>query len=70
MIETHDLRRTFRSRTGPVEAVAGIDHHLAHALDAPAADRRRGHRGWLRPAPRAQQGPRAHRLRRPSYAAA
>ena len=25
MIETHDLRRTFRSRTGPVEAVAGID---------------------------------------------
>src|ERR1700738_2485296 len=25
MIETHALRRTFRSRAGPVEAVAGID---------------------------------------------
>src|SRR4030088_2113483 len=25
MIETHGLRRTFRSRAGPVEAVAGVD---------------------------------------------
>src|ERR1700686_1617697 len=25
MIETHALRRTFRSRAGPVEAVAGVD---------------------------------------------
>jgi ABC-2 type transport system ATP-binding protein len=25
MIETHGLRRTFRSRSGPVEAVAGVD---------------------------------------------
>src|SRR6202171_4113878 len=25
MIETHGLRRTFRSRVGPVEAVAGVD---------------------------------------------
>src|SRR6516162_5057677 len=25
MIETHDLRRTFEARTGPVEAVAGVD---------------------------------------------
>jgi ABC-2 type transport system ATP-binding protein len=25
MIETHDLRRTFKSRKGPVEAVAGVD---------------------------------------------
>jgi ABC-2 type transport system ATP-binding protein len=25
MIETHDLRRTFQSRMGPVEAVAGVD---------------------------------------------
>jgi ABC-2 type transport system ATP-binding protein len=25
IIETHDLRRTFKSRVGPVEAVAGID---------------------------------------------
>src|ERR1700694_5130894 len=25
MIETHALRRTFRSRVGPVEAVAGVD---------------------------------------------
>ena len=25
MIETHDLRRTFKSRKGAVEAVAGVD---------------------------------------------
>ena len=25
MIETHDLRKTFKSRRGPVEAVAGVD---------------------------------------------
>src|SRR5215469_7335605 len=25
VIQTHDLRRTFRSRQGPVEAVAGVD---------------------------------------------
>jgi ABC-2 type transport system ATP-binding protein len=25
MIETHDLRKTFKSRTGPVEAVRGVD---------------------------------------------
>ena len=28
MIETHALRRTFTSRAGPVEAVAGIDLHV------------------------------------------
>ena len=25
MIETHDLRKTFKSRTGPIEAVRGVD---------------------------------------------
>jgi ABC-2 type transport system ATP-binding protein len=29
MIETHALRRTFRSRAGPVEAVAGVDLRVA-----------------------------------------
>src|SRR3982074_66913 len=29
MIETHALRRTFRSRAGPVEAVAGLDLRVA-----------------------------------------
>src|ERR1700680_2978260 len=28
MIETHALRRTFPSRAGPVEAVAGVDLHV------------------------------------------
>src|SRR4051812_16562421 len=28
MIDTTDLRRTFKSRTGPVEAVAGVDLHV------------------------------------------
>jgi len=28
VIETHGLRRTFRSRAGPVEAVAGVDLHV------------------------------------------
>ena len=29
VIETRDLRRTFRTRTGAVEAVAGVDMHVA-----------------------------------------
>src|SRR6266513_1347454 len=29
MIETHSLRRTFASRSGPVEAVAGVDLSVA-----------------------------------------
>src|SRR4030081_2456799 len=29
MIETHALRRIFRSRAGPVEAVAGVDLRVA-----------------------------------------
>ena len=29
MIDTIDLRRTFKTRTGPVEAVAGVDLHVA-----------------------------------------
>src|SRR6516165_6437873 len=29
MIETHDLRRTFQSRMGPVDAVAGVDLRVA-----------------------------------------
>ena len=28
MIETRELRRTFKTRTGPVEAVAGVDLHV------------------------------------------
>ena len=28
MIETHGLRRTFQSRAGTVEAVAGVDLHV------------------------------------------
>ena len=28
MIDTDDLRRTFKTRTGPVEAVAGVDLHV------------------------------------------
>src|SRR4051812_11381547 len=28
MIDTTDLRRTFKSRSGPVEAVAGVDLHV------------------------------------------
>jgi ABC-2 type transport system ATP-binding protein len=28
MIDTSDLRRTFKTRTGPVEAVAGVDLHV------------------------------------------
>ena len=28
MVETHDLRRTFKGRTGPVEAVRGVDLHV------------------------------------------
>jgi ABC-2 type transport system ATP-binding protein len=28
MIDTRDLRRTFRTRTGPVEAVSGVDLHV------------------------------------------
>src|SRR6478752_6339699 len=29
MIDTADLKRTFKTRTGPVEAVAGVDLHVA-----------------------------------------
>jgi ABC-2 type transport system ATP-binding protein len=29
IIETHGLRKVFKSRTGPVEAVAGVDLHVA-----------------------------------------
>src|SRR6185369_11339935 len=28
MIDTNDLKRTFKTRTGPVEAVAGVDLHV------------------------------------------
>src|SRR5262245_39358918 len=28
MIDTTDLKRTFKTRTGPVEAVAGVDLHV------------------------------------------
>ena len=28
MIDTADLKRTFKTRTGPVEAVAGVDLHV------------------------------------------
>src|SRR5215475_14195734 len=28
MIDTRDLRRTFKTRTGPVEAVQGVDLHV------------------------------------------
>src|SRR5690349_6974739 len=30
IIETHDLRRTFKSRVGDVEAVAGVDLRVEH----------------------------------------
>ena len=29
MIDTADLKRTFKTRTGPVEAVAGVDLHVS-----------------------------------------